>query len=155
MISPPSTIPGMSSQAEHSFAVASWIVFGVVCGPFILKIWHHRRRHHHGYRTPWWGVSDYETNIHSGHWRRTCNRYYRRYGRRCHWPGCRARSQNVHHKTYRHEGHERLRELVGLCRRHHVDIHRLFDVHDRDALAAQNQFLRTPPRQLTSQRRTP
>lgn len=155
MISPPSTIPGMSSQAEHSFAVASWIVFGVVCGPFILKIWHRRRRHHSSYRTPWRGAVSYDEYIHSARWRRKCNRYYARHGRRCHWPGCRSKAGNVHHLRYLHLQHERMRELTGLCVTHHHEIHRLFDVHDSAAFGDQLRFLRTPPRQLISQRRTP
>lgn len=89
--------------------------------------------------------SRYDRYIHSGRWRRKCNRYYAHNGRGCHWPACRARSGAVHHLTYVHFRHERMRELTGLCRAHHSDIHRLFDVHHPAAFGDQLRFLRTGP----------
>lgn len=38
---------------------------------------------------------------------------------------CGATKVDLHHKTYERFGHERLTDLMPLCRRHHKAVHRL------------------------------
>jgi hypothetical protein len=83
---------------------------------------------------------EYRHYIGSARWRHKCRRYYFWYGRTCKWPGCHARSAALHHLTYRHLGWERMRELAGLCRPHHRQIHAYIYPY---GFEAQRRFLRT------------
>lgn len=145
----PHTVPNpLVAHLTHTLATASWVVFALLFGPPLLRLLfgrrRHRRRRHHAPLL--FGPPDYDTYIASAAWRRKCDRYWAGAGRRCHWPGCRSkRNLQVHHMTYDHFGRERMRELVGLCRPHHDEIGRLFDVHKPGALAAQRRFLRRHP----------
>lgn len=144
----PTTLPSpLVAHLTHDLATASWVVFVLLFGPPILRLLFGKRRRHRRRHGPLlFGPPDYHTYIASSAWRRKCDRYWNRAGRRCHWPGCRSkRNLQVHHMTYDHLGRERMRELVGLCRPHHDEIGRLFDVHQPGALAAQRRFLHRHP----------
>lgn len=67
------------------------------------------------------GYSSYEEYLRSDHWRDVKRAY-----------GCSDRSQycpcgawgtDLHHRTYRRLGEERLGDLVPLCREHHRELH--------------------------------
>ena len=76
------------------------VLFRLFVWPIIRTIWRLVFGRPHSYRRRWLSGliaplrmrPDYHEYITSAAWRRKCDRYYRRNGRRCHYPGCRARS---------------------------------------------------------------
>jgi hypothetical protein len=62
--------------------------------------------------------------LRSAAWRRRRRAVLRRQGGRCAVPGCTAQAVDVHHaEGYARLGHERLDELLGVCERHHRQLH--------------------------------
>lgn len=67
-------------------------------------------------------ADDYESYLRSAHWRHVRELALEHYGRTC--VLCNAtRRLNVHHRTYGSRGHERLADLVVLCRDCHARYH--------------------------------
>lgn len=81
--------------------------------------------HHRGARGGDGGHSpEYDAYLSSGAWRRRRGQVLRRQGGRCGVPGCTAPAVDVHHaEGYSRLGRERLDELLGLCERHHRQLH--------------------------------
>jgi hypothetical protein len=68
--------------------------------------------------------AEYEAAMRSSGWRRRRRAVLARQGGRCAVPGCSARAVDVHHaEGYARLGHERLDELLGVCERHHRQLH--------------------------------
>jgi hypothetical protein len=68
--------------------------------------------------------AEYEAVLHSAGWRRRRRAVLARQGGRCAVPGCTARAVDVHHaEGYGRLGRERPDELLGLCERHHGQLH--------------------------------
>jgi hypothetical protein len=66
----------------------------------------------------------YKSYIQSDEWRRVRERYRAsRLPQTCHV--CNVARVDLHHKTYKRLGNERLTDLVPLCRDHHTEAHTL------------------------------
>lgn len=85
--------------------------------------------------------SAYKDYIASDAWKRRKQwwRDHRRSPRRRRCRVCHARHYALHHRTYRRLGHERLRDLVPLCHRHHEALH----AYQRARLLTVEQATRT------------
>ena len=67
---------------------------------------------------------EYEAVMHSPAWRRRRGQVLRRQGGQCAVPGCTARAVDVApRRGLPHLGRESLGELLGLCSRHHRQLH--------------------------------
>lgn len=82
-----------------------------------------KRRNLETYGVPWLNGTDYPRHLASPVWAATRERYYAKYGTECQVPGCPREAGNLHHHTYIRLGAERLTDLVGLCRPHHMEVH--------------------------------
>lgn len=68
----------------------------------------------------------YDAYIHSPEWSAKRDEYWAARGRSCKARGCGERENlHVHHHTYIRLRHELLNDLVGLCERHHEEVHSL------------------------------
>lgn len=65
---------------------------------------------------------NYRDYMHSDAWRRKARKVRKRAGYRCQNCGKKAPLE-VHHKTYERLGHERMRDLIGLCPQCHRKQH--------------------------------
>lgn len=68
------------------------------------------------------GYSSYREYMNSPEWAETRNRY-RASNRLQSCLVCRAPNVDLHHRTYKRLGRERLHDLVPLCREHHEQLH--------------------------------
>lgn len=66
--------------------------------------------------------SEYRAYLASDHWRDVKRRY--RASRLRQTCFCGATRVDLHHRTYKRIGRERLGDLVPLCREHHAEVHR-------------------------------
>jgi hypothetical protein len=67
---------------------------------------------------------EYDAYLSSAAWRRRRGRVLRQQGGRCAVPGCSAPAVDVHHaEGYARLGRERPDELLGVCERHHRQLH--------------------------------
>lgn len=72
----------------------------------------------------------YEAYIHSKAWAKRRQQYWKQYGRSCKVSACEAiTGLHVHHHTYDRLGQELMTDLVGLCEKHHMEVH---DLHEKD-----------------------
>jgi hypothetical protein len=79
---------------------------------------------HRGAGGPREHSAEYEAVMKSPGWRRRRAGVLRRQGGRCAVPGCTAPAVDVHHaEGYARLGRERPDELLGLCPRHHAQLH--------------------------------
>lgn len=66
----------------------------------------------------------YHAYIASPRWQARKAQYFATRARRC--AACRSRKRvDLHHRTYQHRGHEKVADLVPLCRECHVAVHQL------------------------------
>lgn len=64
----------------------------------------------------------YQEYITSRHWRAVRERYFNsKLPKVC--EVCKCEQVDLHHRTYKNLGHERLMDLVPLCRKHHQGVH--------------------------------
>jgi hypothetical protein len=75
------------------------------------------------------GFSSYRDYLASPNWQRTRSRYYQSklYKGRCYACGCSDKPLEIHHKSYKRLGWERLHDLVALCRECHQATHNFAD----------------------------
>jgi hypothetical protein len=68
----------------------------------------------------------YKAYLQSDHWIALKKRFYKKYPRQC--AICESKGQvDLHHRTYKRLGKERITDLVALCREHHSAFHEEHD----------------------------
>ena len=65
--------------------------------------------------------AEYEAYLQSDNWRIKCHKVHARAHGGCEW--CGDTSREIHHLHYDRLGHERLTDLIALCRRCHKEAH--------------------------------
>lgn len=66
----------------------------------------------------------YEQYINSDEWAKKRSQYWKKYGRSCKVEGCEeTKNLHVHHITYKRLGAEWMTDLIGVCEKHHYEIH--------------------------------
>ncbi len=76
---------------------------------------------------------NYRAYIRSEAWRRKTRKVHQRSGYRCERCGASGRRLEVHHKTYRRLGRERMSDLIDLCDQCHDYVHGRSDYDPRQA----------------------
>lgn len=81
-------------------------------------------------------VFSYRDYLNTEHWRRVKERYNNsKLPKKCYVCGCRD-NLNLHHKTYKNIGNERLMDLIYLCNEHHNIVHKVINFYNKDLWTA-------------------
>jgi hypothetical protein len=114
------------------FVVCTALVWAQAGARWIAVFWIWREflrglRRHRGARGDGEGQGhspEYRAVMGSAGWRRRRGQVLHRQGGRCAVPGCTQRAVDVHHaEGYARLGRESLDELLGVCERHHRQLH--------------------------------
>lgn len=82
-------------------------------------------------------VRSYEDYLRTKHWKNIKNEYSKRYERECVCCGEREGNLHLHHLTYERIGNEEMEDLVYLCKKCHMNLHRIINSTEETSVYAE------------------
>lgn len=96
-------------------------------------------------------MSIYRDYITSDEWKWFREEYYKTHKKECRACGSKIRV-NLHHKTYKRLGHERLADVVPLCEYHHTELHKKVRKNKLNLWTATEEYIRNVRKVRNSKR---